>query len=483
MCLLLLIMALRTPIDSDMWWHLRAGEETVTARSPYLVDTLSHTRTGENWINHSWMSQIIMYGILQVGGIPGIALWVGLTVVLTFLIVYFQSSGSDLMKVFVIFLAAAVSSPLWSPRPQLFSLLMFSVFNYLLSSFKSERNKKIYFIVPLFVVWTNLHGGYVLGFMLLGTYLVGEVIDLIFDSKIDKVFSLRNVKTLAGWGLLSWFAVLINPNGLGMWKIPFQTVGVETLQQFIAEWASPDFHQPLQQLFLLLMFTAFGAIGFSRKRLSGQEFMSVAIFGAAALIARRNVGPFAIVVVPVICRHGQDLQELVISRAKESESWFWILLNFQEKSERDINPILQSTINWLVIGLLVFASGAKLVNVIDPVFVQDAMRTYYPVDAVAWIEENQPEGKMLNSYNWGGYLVWHLRDYPVFVDGRTDLYGDEILEDWLAVVQGQGQWKQLLSNNDVNLILLENNQNLRDVYIQSNWSIGYQDELSMVLVR
>ncbi len=483
MLLLIFIMALRTPIDSDMWWHLRAGEKTVTEAAPYMVDDLSHTRLGARWINHSWMAQVVMYWIYKLGGLRGISLWVGITVVLTFSIVYLQSEGGPLIKIFVLLLAAAVSSTVWTPRPQMFSLFLFALLNYLLAQYLRNQVKKPYFLIPLFVIWSNLHGGYALGFMLLGVYLIGAMIDFVIGNSRELTFYSKKTWELSLWGLVSWIAVLINPNGIGMWKIPFQTVGVETLQQLIGEWASPDFHQPLQQLFLVLMFLAFGVIGFSRKKLRGQEFMAVFVFGAAALIARRNFGPFALVTAPVICRHGQDILQNLSERAKERLNWFEKILNYQEKSKREINPKLQTTINWLVIAALVFASAAKLIKATEPEFVQDALARYYPVSAVEWIKENQPDGLMLNSYNWGGYLIWHLPEYPVFVDGRTDLYGDEILREWLDVVRGNQGWEKTLESKNIKLLILEVDQPLIAEIDSTDWINVYKDESAVIFTK
>ena len=65
--LLVLIIAIRTPLDSDMWWHLRAGEETLKSGNVYRVDTLSYTREGETWTNHSWLAQVLMIWLFKIG--------------------------------------------------------------------------------------------------------------------------------------------------------------------------------------------------------------------------------------------------------------------------------------------------------------------------------------------------------------------------------------------------------------------------------
>ena len=88
--LLILIMAVRTPLDTDMWWHLRAGEETWDSQAVYLVDTISYTRAGESWTSHSWLTQVIMIGLYKLGEYKALSLWVGVTAAISMLFVYLQ---------------------------------------------------------------------------------------------------------------------------------------------------------------------------------------------------------------------------------------------------------------------------------------------------------------------------------------------------------------------------------------------------------
>ena len=83
------------------------------------------------------------------------------------------------------------------------------------------------------------------------------------------------------------------------------------------------------------------------------------------------------------------------------------------------------------------------------------IRENLPIGAVAYLNDNKPEGRLFNPYNWGAYLLWALPGYPVFVDGRTDLYNDEIINKWLSVVRVEDGWQDILEEYDINLVLIE----------------------------
>jgi hypothetical protein len=118
-----------------------------------------------------------------------------------------------------------------------------------------------------------------------------------------------------------------------------------------------------------------------------------------------------------------------------------------------------------------------------PVQVESALEENYPTAAVAWIQENQPPGHLFNEYNWGGYLIWDLRAYPVAVDGRTDLYGDEILTQYVQVQSAQDGWAHILDDWGVNLVLVSPNTPLTAALAESGWKQTYANEVATVWIR
>jgi len=481
--LLVLIIALRVPLDTDMWWHLRAGEETWNSQSVYLVDTLSYTRAGEPWINHSWLAQVIMIGLYKLGEYKALSLWVGVTAALSMFFLYLQMEGHALIKTFLVLFASFVSSVIWSPRPQIFSFLLFAITGFIIFRFKTAGKKQLYWLAPIFIVWSNLHGGYILGIILIFSVVLGEIFDQVMGEKSENSLNWDEISLLSIWGIAGFVLAAVNPNGIKMWIIPFQTVGVDSLQNLINEWASPDFHQPIQQLMLVLLFGTFAAVGLSKRRLSGSELLNVTIFGILALTARRNFAPFALVATPVLSKHLTSLLPEWKSHLTERFKFISNLTQYQNKSRQEINKTIQLIVNTVVVFTLIFTAGYKWINVSNQEFVEKTEQNIYPIDAVNWIKKEMPEGNLLNEYNWGGYLAWYLRDYQLFVDGRTDLFGDEIIENWLDLFNAAGNWEKSIAEWEINTIFLKRDRPIVQALVQSGWVYGYQDETVVVLSR
>lgn len=483
---LVFAMAARTPLDSDLWWHLRAGETSWELGRPLLTDLFSHTRYGAAWINHSWLAQVLFYLLYRAGGSLALGAAVALLATIGMGLTYAQMEGHPLLRAFVLVAAVPVAAPLWSARPQLISLALFAALAYLLHRYKQREGGRLWLIVPLFVLWSNLHGGYALGLLLIVAILAGEALNRVLGFEGTQGMPWKGLLRLALWGLAGGLAATFNPNGTAMWSIPFQTVGVGVLKESISEWASPDFHQLAQQPFVWLLLATLGAVGISRKRLDGAELACVAGFAYLALLARRNFAPFALVAAPVLCRHlAAILEEQGVRWAARLEGWRAAgRLLRRDLPAKAFSPGLQRAVNGAILLLLVGAGLAKLGLTASPEQVQAYARQAFPVEAAAWIESRRPAGQLFNAYHWGGYLVWALRDYPVFVDGRTDLYGDEFLQAYRQAYDGQPGWESVLEQYEIRLALTPPDAGLaRELARSEAWREAYRDEVAVIFVR
>ena len=280
-----------------------------------------------------------------------------------------------------------------------------------------------------------------------------------------------------------FLVVLINPFGLDMWRIPFNTVGVETLQNVINEWASPDFHQVFQQPMLWMLLGVFSLIGLSKKSIDGAELIPLIVFSWAALVARRNFGPFAIIAAPVFSKYLASLIDNWLNVAKGKLQWIDMFIEKSSQSNKELKPGFKNLINLVLIGLLLVGAGWKIMDVNDKEFVQQAERELFPVDAVDWLETSEIKGNMFNDYNWGGYLIWHLRDIPVFVDGRTDLFGDEILNDYVNVFSGQFELSDFIEKYEIDFLLVTPGSFPVDIIENSGLNIEFEDNVSVIITR
>ena len=480
--LLIFIIAVRAPLDSDMWWHLRAGEETLQSGQVYRIDTFSSTRVGENWINHSWLSQVLMAVLMRMGGFTALSVWVAVCAVISMGLVYLSMKGHPLLRSAVLILAAMVSSVVWSPRPQIMSLVLLALVSWLAGRYRANR-KWIYLalIPPLFGLWGNLHGGYILGLIYLGAFAAGEILDKILFRARESTMEWKEIGLLGAVMAGGLVLVLVNPFGIQMWKIPFNTVGVETLQNLINEWASPDFHQAFQQPLLWMLLGLLGLLGISGKTARGSQLVPAAAFAYAALVARRNFGPSAIVSAPIIAEQLSYVLDKWLDNLRQEIPFFEQFMVSAEENKEKFNQTARNLINLTLVLLLLFAAVLKTIQVNDPDLLSQLEKEYFPAEAAQWIEEEGRSFKIFNDYNWGGYLIYRLPDYLVFVDGRTDLFGDEILEDYNHIMRTEGNWEEILESYQLDTLLLPENSHLAKTASLLGWAELYRDDKAVLL--
>jgi len=142
-------------------------------------------------------------------------------------------------------------------------------------------------------------------------------------------------------------------------------------------------------------------------------------------------------------------------------------------------------LNWIILTSVLLLAAVKIVAALAPVVQEKAERDMLPVDAANWIEANRPTGSMFNSYNWGGYLIWRLwPEYAVYVDGRTDLYDDAFLRDYLEVAGAQPGFETILDRNQVDWIIIEANSALDAALSrETQWANVYRDKLAVMFRR
>jgi hypothetical protein len=263
----------------------------------------------------------------------------------------------------------------------------------------------------------------------------------------------------------------LNPAGPEMLLYPFKTVGIEALQDYIQEWQSPNFHERQVWPFAAQIFLLFGAAGVSRKRLISEHFLLVAGLGFMSLVAGRNISIFALAATVVL---GRLLGPVAVDLGER----LGVQLNLDRPAR---GPRL--VLNWMLAVLVLAAAVLKMLSVYPAAVNQAAFADFLPVAAVAHIRETEPSGRLFNAYNWGAYLLWALPEYPVFVDGRTDLYNDEVISEWFRVVRVEPGWEAVLDRWDVRLVLVESYLPLGNALDGAGWARVYEDDFTVVFTR
>ncbi len=464
-------MAIRVPTDTDTWWHIRGGEYIVKIHEIPHVDPFSSTRYGEKWIDHSWGSQVILYGLYNLfggttqpgdSGNIGLALYVGVLATLGMGFVYLMCDGNVYVRAFVVVLGAVTAAVFWSPRPQMFSFMLGGCVLYLLHLYKRRRIDRLWLIPLIILVWANLHGGFAIGFIFLIGSIAGEVLGNLFKPENEHVVTWARLKKMVLVTAVSVPVVAVNPYGVQMLGYPFRTVGIGVLQDFIQEWASPNFHQPQVWPFAFLLLSILAMVGLAGRRIDWTDLVLVSGTGLMALMAGRNIAVFALAATPVLSRH---LDAWLTERG------------WQIHPRRTVTgPML--TLNWILLGLVMIGALVKVAAALNTQTVRDGQKQYLPVELAAYLNDSPPPGIMFNSYNWGGYLMFAAPHVPVYVDGRTDLYDDAFLRKYLDVLFLREGWEDALGSPDIGYVAIEKDSVLAAVLrtMPDRWTERQFDE-------
>jgi hypothetical protein len=458
---LLFALAARFPTDTDTWWHLRSAEYTLQNGIIYS-DPFSFTKAGEPWINHSWGAQIVLYGFWLIAGNLGLSVFMALLATLGMWYVYRVSVGSVYLRAFTVVIGAATAAVFWSPRPQMFSFLLSAVLLYLLHLHRREGLDRLWLIPVLMAIWGNLHAGFSIGFILLGGSIAGAILSRLLTPSAEAVLSWAQIRKLVFVTIVSVVAIVINPYGLQMLAVPFQTVGIGALQNFIQEWNSPDFHGRETWPFILLMLGTLGAVGAGSKRLDWTDFLLFSGTAFMALLAGRNIALFAVVATPILTRH---LDSLLTDRG-------WIIKPVQRVTPRMVR------LNLILVSVILLACVLKVLTVLEPKTLREAQALTLPLDVTDHLRASNLSGPMFNSYNWGGYFMFAWPQEKVFVDGRTDLYGDQFLTNaYLATATGADGWRDTLDRYGIRLVVVEAGSGLaRALAVEPGWRLDYGGE-------
>jgi len=465
---LLFALAARIPIDTDTWWHIRSGQYTLSQGMIY-TDPFSFSKAGEPWINHSWGAQIILNMVWQVGGNFGLSVYVAALATAGMYMVYRMSSGSVYLRAFALVIGAATAAVFWSPRPQMLSFFLSTVILYLLFLHKRRKIDRLWLIPVIMGIWGNLHAGFSIGFIFLFGSIAGEILGHILNLNGEYIVPWAGVRKLILVTLVSVAALVINPYGLQMLAVPFQTLSIGALQNFIQEWNSPNFHERQTWPFVFLLLGLLGAVGASKKRLDWTDFVLVSGTAFMGLLAGRNIAVFAVVATPILTEH---LDSILTERG-------WVI-----QPMRRVTPRM-ARLNVILVAVVLLGSLLKVLLVLDTKTVTQAQEDYLPVKVTAHLAAERPAGPMFNSYNWGGYMMYYLPNEKVFVDGRTDLYGDEFLSnDYLKTATGAPGWRDTLDRYGINLVAVEASSGLaRNLREEPGWTLNYEDKMAVVFVR
>ncbi len=465
----LLAMAARGVHDPDVWWHLRAGQEIVASHQIPHQDSFSYTRYGQPWVTHEWLTEVFFYLLFRVAGWAGLMVTFAGVIVATFLLLYRQCAGRPYIAGLVTALGAVASIPSWGVRPQMLSLFLAAVFLLLLGKAEGSdphQLRYLWWMPPLMVLWVNLHGGFLLGPALIAIVLAGWALEtgLGLRQWTQAHLRLRQLGLVLGACLL---VVPLNPNGLEIYRYPFQTLDSRTMMQYIVEWASPNFHSVNFKAFLGLLLLTWVVVAVSRKRLSCTQILLLLATTYGGLISSRHIPIFVLVAVPILA---QGLDELAARR-----QWF------TPGEERPPAPA-KLALNFVFLLAVAGLAGTRFYQVIEGQARGEAQ--HFPQAVAEFLLREQVPAPIFNYYDWGGYFIAKLYpQYRVFIDGRADVYGN-LMDTFSRTARGEGNWRKALAKYQVQTVVVPPGTGLAGLLrLDPGWKKEFEDKQAVVFVK
>lgn len=473
--------------DADIGWHIRNGQNILATHAIPRTDGFSATLRGRPWYAWEWLYDLGIGCIHDHLGLNGVVFFSGLVIALTLALVFRFAllRGGSVPITMVFFLICTVASSIhFLARPHLISWLITVVWFWILDSsdgqqIKGSPDQRLWWLPALMLVWVNVHGGFVMGFVLIAIFLAADLLKLVRcrDTEQRKTASRHAGRVGVIFGV-SALASLANPYGYKLHLHIFHYLTDRFLMQHIDEFRRPNFHGLPPQFFLLLLLLTIVAIVRAHAKLGWAEWLLILFSAGSGLYAARNI-PVAAMLLTMIAAP-------LLSCPDISQAAVWpSLRGFARRMERielglhgHLWPVLLVLLSiWICLHHGRF-SGKQ---VMDAHF--DVAR--FPVQAVDAVERRRLREPIFSVDSWGGYLIYRL--YPenqVFIDDRHDFYGDPYLKDYLKVLHIEPGWTQVLEKLQVNLIVVPAESKLgAALQHEPDWKATYSDELAKVFER
>jgi hypothetical protein len=260
--------------------------------------------------------------------------------------------------------------------------------------------------------------------------------------------------------------VPLNPSGAQLYRYPFDTLRSPGMRSFIVEWFSPDFHQSLYLPLLLVWLLLLTALASTRSRPRGRVIVPLLFTSLAALDAVRHIPIFVLVAIPVIAAALPSASASAATSLRRPES-------------SRFRPLFSGAVVILLaaFALVRWASLARGQNAREA--------EQFPQKAVAFLQASGHPPRIFVYYDWGGYAIWNLYPkYRVFVDGRADLYGDDLLRQFKTAIRLRTGWRDVLDSWQVQTVLVPSSSALAQaLLLDPNWHAAFQDSQAIVLFR
>jgi hypothetical protein len=449
--------------EFDPYWHIRVGEWIVNNHRVPDTGIFSHTKGDAPWTPHSWLSEVIMYLIFKAWGWPGLVMLgvISATAGILIMLKYLLEKLPPMRALFLMLMAYGMLATHIMPRPHIFALpFMTYWFVMLLNASEQHRSPALYHVLIL-ILWANLHGSFLIGIAYAGFFAFESVVTA--PSLIDRT---ALIKQWAKFIALSVLCLLVTPHGLQGILLPLQLTGQSYATSVISEWLSPNFHT---FQFLELWIVVLIAFGFTQK-MEMPVLRLVFLIGLIHLSLKH-------------CRYASDLMSLqapLILAAPLAKHWQYSGIDSKERlTLAGLLPVTflgRALMISALIGLTVYIFTIKDIEFKLSKRINEML---------AIVKEANVSGKVFNSYDVGGYLIF--QGFNTFIDSRAELYHDEFIksfQDAVSLREGEKSLEELLDQYEVSWSFLSaQSPAIAYFNMHSDWTPVYADKYAAIHIR
>jgi hypothetical protein len=442
----------RVFIDGDTNWHVAAGRWILAHGAVPHVDPFSYTFAGKPWIAHEWLAEVMMALAYAAAGWSGLVLLVGAAAALAFALIAAELRlwlGPIGQAVGLVLCYACLYNFLYA-RPHILALPLLVIWTRALLAARREQRAPPLWLAPLMIVWANLHASFIFGFVVLAPFALEALAE-----ERDKHRAAR------GWGLfgaLSLACALITPHGIAGLEFPFQVMQMKVLPN-ILEWRGATFQAPTLFEFALMSMLFLGLWRGLRAPPLRLLLLVVLIHMALQHVRQQTV---LAGLAPLLLAEPFG-RALTPARA-----------GVRPGGQITLEDLRRSL--WTPAAIAVGLLGVGVVGwrLADPVVRRDNVNV--PVTALAHVPPQLARLPVFNEYAFGGYLIF--KGVRPYIDGRADMYGDDFVREYLAVLTGQkadvsrvfrrwGVCWTILSPKDALVALIDRSPNWRRIHADS----------------
>jgi hypothetical protein len=454
--------------DGDTALHTRTGDYILDHGHVPTADPFSFTKPGERWFAFQWLTGVLFAGLNRFAGLKGIVLLCGVLIALTFTVLardMIRRGSNGLLTLLLVMMAANASALHFHARPHLFTLFFLVITNFLVAGDRAHPCGKIWLLVPLMIAWVNLHSGFPVMLTILGLLVMGCALSR------DWTGLRRYVPVLAACAL----ATLINPNGIALHLHISKFLNSKWAMDNINEYQSPVFRSETMYFYMAILFLALAVSGRYFARRQWTECLWILFFAIASLTSARHIPLFAVTALPLI---GVELTNLWgrLTARRARTSVLAVLADMSNRVTGQLRPISV----WaaaIVAGVALFGNPQN--------WPTDLSEKYFPRGVVREFADQLAASHVFTTDQWGDYLLW--TGYPrqkVFIDGRSDFFGEKIGSDYAVISNGQPGWRERLDSYGVDMILVPPQTPLVELLLlRGGWRVLHRDSDAILLAR